>query len=103
MIYRGLTHEFDLAFTTAGAATYYFSYCLIGSMTILHVKPDFQIHAFYFAPLFVVGNVSLHNKIVSYIFSQKFSIGQVSRYMIRLNFQCLFEGLLRFLCFVQSL
>ena len=49
MIYRGLTHEFDLAFTTAGAATYYFSYCLIGSMTILHVKPDFQIHAFSFA------------------------------------------------------
>ena len=48
MIYRGLTHEFDLAFTTAGAATYYFSYCLIGSMTILHVKPDFQIHAFSF-------------------------------------------------------
>ena len=101
MIYRGLTHEFDLAFAMEQLP--YFSDCLIGSMTILHVKPDFQIHAFYFAPLFAVGNVSLHYKIVSYIFSQKFSIGQVSRYMIRLNFQCLFEGLLSFLCFVQSL
>ena len=39
MIYRGLTHEFDLAFTMEQLP--YFSDCLIGSMTILHVKPDF--------------------------------------------------------------
>ena len=43
MIYRGLTHEFDFCLPSYLSC----SPALIGSMTILHVKPDFQIlHGF---------------------------------------------------------